>query len=563
LLTYPAEDLGGRVGGPNRSGGWNLWSNGELVALFEAPVGGTYRLRSFAYGQQAGPEPARMTLRLDNIGQRTFDVLAEGSPQAYEIEVTVEPGVHTFAVAFINDYYMPDHPDRSQRDRNLIVERLEVEGPYGVALENPLRDALVRCDVALGASCVEPTIAALARRAWRAPLAADQAARLNALIAAAVGAGADWEEAMRLGMKAVLLSHRFFYLVEADAADEERRLAAHELASRLAYFLWDTTPDETLLAAADGDSLDTADGLALQVERMLADPRANALLTSFFAQWLHLANLDSVQPDYHFFPDFDDQLRHAMRTETDLVLHWLFAGNRPLSELFTNAPTFVDRRLASHYGIAAQGDAVPGFDGWFQTDASAAGRGGLITNASILTLTSFPTRTSPVKRGKWVLERLLCDAPPPPPPGVEGGLDEVDQNASLRERLAQHRSDPSCAVCHMSMDPIGLGMEGFDGVGARHEVVPDVTGALPDGRQFDGVAELQAIIAADERLSDCFVRQVLIYALARAPRQLDNCHRLRLVEAFQHGGDRVKDLFSLIAQSRLFTHRRRQREGEQ
>ncbi len=559
---YPAEELTASVGGPHRSGGWNLWSRGELELFFSAPAGGTYEISVYGYGQQAGPDPARMTLWVDNAEVHTFDVTAEGAPAAHVHRVAVEPGERRIAVEFINDFYNPEAPDPSQRDRNLIIDRIEINGPFELELDNPIREGLIDCDTSLGASCVMPALRRFAERAWRQQIGETDWARYSELINQTVAAGAAWEEALHVGLKTIVLSPRLLYLLEPSVGPEPARLNGYELATRLAFFLWDAPPDPALLEAARLGQLDQSEGFETQVDRMLASPKAQQLLESFFAQWLHLSNLETVQPDYHYFPTFDEPLRRAMRQETDLVLSWLFNGDQSLSDLFSSAPTYVNDRLKAHYGLEAQGQALEGHDGWFEVDGQAAGRGGLLTHGSILTLTSFPTRTSPVKRGKWVLERLLCDAPPPPPPGVEDNLDDPELGGTFRERLAQHRADPACAACHQSMDPIGLGMDGYDGVGARRAEAIDTTGALPDGRSFDGLAELQEIIADDPRLSECFVEQMVIYALARAPRTLDRCHKEAILDEFRASGQGVKTLFKTITSSRLFIESRARQEGE-
>ena len=560
---YPAEELEATVGGPVRQGGWNLWSRGEIELYFNAPAGGTYEIAIYAYGQQAGPDPARMTLWLDSAELRNFDVVAENNSVAHVHRVAVEPGRRRVAVEFINDYYQPDAPDPGQRDRNLIIDRIEIDGPYQLEVDNPVRNQLIDCDMSLGAPCVIPALKRFAERAWRHEVSDSDWARFTQFINQTVQAGAPWEEAFHLGLKTITMSPRLLYLLEPSVGDEPARLNGYELATRLAYFLWDGPPDAVLLEAARQGQLDQAPGFDAQVDRMLASPRAQQLLVSFFAQWLHLANLETVQPDYHYFPTFDEPLRRAMRQETDLVLSWLFNGDQSLPALFSNAPTYVNERLKAHYAIEAEGEAIPGAEGWFEVDGNAAGRGGLLTHGSILTLTSFPTRTSPVKRGKWVLERLLCDAPPPPPPGVEDNLEDLEPGETLRERLARHRADPACAACHQSMDPIGLGMDGYDGIGSRRAEAIDTTGELPDGRAFDGLAELQTIIADDPRLSECFVEQMVIYALARAPRRLDRCHKEAITEEFRTSGQGVKTLFKTITSSRLFTESRARQEGEQ
>ena len=559
LRTFPGEFLDSEVGTAIDSGGWNLSNNGSLSIEFPAPVAGTYHLRAFAYGEQAGDQVPQMTLSLNGAELRRIDVYAVNDPQRYQVEVRLEARSHEFSVAFINDFEDPDHPDPTQRDRNLVIHRLEVEGPFDAPVLSA-RNRLLHCDPESGLTCARSILGDFASKAWRRALATAELGRLVALAGATQSAGASWEEAIVVGLKAILLSPNFLYIIER-TQPEPQRLSGHELATRLALFLWDSTPDAALFSAASSGALDHDEGVAETVATMLADPRSQRLISTFFAQWLHLLNLEGAQPDYHFFPDFDEELRASMRRETDLLLAWLFNGDRPLTDLLVGAPTFLDARLGAHYGLSAQGTAVADNPGWFQRDGSEAQRGGILTHASILTLTSSRVRASPVKRGKWVLERLLCDAPPPPPPGAVESFDE-EEEGDLRARLARHRSDPACASCHQSMDPIGLGIEAFDGIGSLLAEPPDVSGSLPDGRTFAGVIELQTLLAEDPRLAECFIRQVLIYALARAPRALDRCHADELAQGLGAEGLRIRALIARVATSRVFTHSRQRREAE-
>jgi hypothetical protein len=562
--TYNAETVGSDVGGATRAGGWNMWSNGSMLIeqVLDAP--GVYEFRTEAWAQQAGPELAKMDVLIDGVSQRIFDVAATEPGTVFSVRSgELSAGYHTFSVAFTNDYYDPDNPDPAQRDRNLLLAAFEIEGPFDAAVDSAMRARWVPCAASGGAdeACVRASVAGFARAAWRRGVDADSVDRLVALAGRAVSGGGTWDEGLALAFQAVLLSPRFLYLVELDAAAEASRLSGFELATRLSYLLWNSLPDADLLARAEAGELDSDAGLAGVLSAMMADDRSSRLVDQFFGQWLNLRALEPLQPDYNVFPEWDDELRAAMRRETELVSAWAFGSNAGLDRLIDAAPVFINQRLADHYGTPFVGEPVPGAEGFVRA-AEVPGRGGLLTQGSILTLTSFPNRTSPVRRGKWVLERLLCDAPPPPPPGVEGELDDVDQRADLRERLAQHRADPACAGCHESMDPIGLGMEGMDGIGRHLPDGIDTTGELPDGRSFDGVAELQSILAADPRLAACFVRHVYTYALARGPRTLDRCHLADLTADFSAGGLHLRDLFARVAASPSFTHRRLMLEGE-
>jgi hypothetical protein len=561
---YTGQEVGSEVGGASRNGAWNLWSNGSMLIEQVLPAGGVYEFRIKAWAQQAGEQLAKMEVSIDGVTQEVFDVApTEAGPLFTLRSGDLSAGYHTFSVAFINDYYDPDNVDPAQRDRNLLIGAFEIEGPFDAVVDNAVRARWVPCaaDGDADEACVRSSVAAFARRAWRGTLDAAAVDRLMALAAGAVSGGGTWDEGLAMAFQAILLSPRFLYLAELDAQAEAHRLSGTELASRLSYLLWNSLPDESLLAQAEAGELDTDEGLGRIVSSMMVDAKASRLVGQFFGQWLNLDPLKILQPDYNVFPEWDDDLRAAMRTETDLVAAWAFNENVGLDRLIDSAPVFINQRLADHYDTEFAGDPVPGAEGFVRA-RDVPGRGGLLTQGSILTLTSFPNRTSPVVRGKWVLERLLCDAPPPPPPGVEGDFGDVDQRADLRERLAQHRADPACAGCHESMDPIGLGMEGMDGIGRYLPDGIDQTGELPDGRSFDGIAELQAILAADDRLAECFVRQVYIYALARGPRGFDRCHLADLTTDFRSGGLRLRDLFARVAASAPFTARRPMSEGE-
>lgn len=569
-LDFEAEEVGSETGAMVRGEFWNLWSNGEIVTAVDLPETGTYILKARAAGQQAGPDPAQMAILFDGQAVATVDV-ANGQDAFAWFEHTLhaEAGAHSFGVAFLNDYYAPDDPDPAQRDRNLIVDVLRVSGPYDVvAAPDEVRQRIMVCEPAGDddTDCAREVVAGFAAKAWRRPVEAAEVDRLMGLVQLAQGEGDSVHVGLALALQATLLSPHFVFKVELDAEPEDltpHRLSEHELATRLSYFLWSTMPDAALRAAADEGRLSDPVELERQVRRMLADPKAENLVDDFAAQWLYVRAMDDHHPDYNDFPDFDDDLRAAMKTETRLFFRDALFADRPLSALMRAEHTFADARLAAHYGFDwAAGEAVEGLpEGWRRFALDGTERSGLLSLGSVLTVTSFPTRTSPVRRGKWVLEQLLCDEPPPPPPGVEADLGDVDANASLRERLAQHRENPMCATCHDRMDPIGLGMDTFDGVGtfrthtADGEI--DASGELPDGTLFDGPTELAALLADDARLGRCFTEKLSIYALGRgADAAYDRCNLYQLDTALAADEHRLMTAIVHLTQADSFTHRR-------
>jgi len=331
----------------------------------------------------------------------------------------------------------------------------------------------------------------------------------------------DFENGLESALSAILASPKFFFRVERDpednTADTPYALEALELASRLSFFLWSSLPDDELLDAAESGQLTTPEGMTTQARRMLADSRSQALVDNFAGQWLYLRNLDSITPDSRLYPDFDDNLRQAMRKETELLFQNMLREDRSVLDLLQSDHTYLNERLAKHYGIPhIYGER-------FRKVAldSNSNRGGLLRHGSILTVTSYATRTSPVLRGHWVMKNLLGTPPPPPPPDVPALEDNaIDEDLPVRERLAEHRANPACASCHNSMDPIGFAFENFDAVGrwrTQESGQPvDSKGALPDGTTFEGIAGLEAgLLKRPELFARTFVEKLFTYALGR------------------------------------------------
>lgn len=563
LFFVEAEEATASVGSGSGSA-WNLWSNGSVSSVLELPADGIYKMSARAWQSAGGPDPAEMIFQIDGIAVATFAVEADGNaPGVYEAEIELTAGLRDVHVVFTNDYYDPD----AGEDRNLLVDWFQVEGPMDLEpADTSQRDAILTCDPAeIGVDpCAEQILRTFGKRVWRRPLADAEVADLLAFVHLAEQEGDDFVVGMSLAIHAMLLSPHFIFRVELDpdpASPEAHALDDYEVASRLSYFLWSSMPDAELFAAADAGKLQDPAEIERQVLRMLDDPRSWALVDNFAGQWLYMRALDSHSPDVWAYPSWDDELRHSMRRETELFFRTFIDEDRSLTEMLTATDTFLDARLASHYGLPApQSPGADGFERVQLDEAALAERGGLLSQGSVLTVHSYPTRTSPVKRGKWVLSELLCSEPPPPPPGVEGLEEAQEEGLTLAEALAKHREDPICASCHMLMDPIGLGLENYNGIGEWRdtEVGKPITpaGELPDGTAFSSARELAEILAADPRFGACATEKLFIYALGRGPTKDDEIYLESIAEHFASGGHRFRDLAVLIATSEPFRMRR-------
>jgi hypothetical protein len=371
-------------------------------------------------------------------------------------------------------------------------------------------------------------IASFATRAFRRPATVEETGRLLKLFESARASGESFENGIRMAAQAILISPHFLFRGELQP-NPDNPAAVHPvddyaLASRLSYFLWSTMPDEELFRHAERGTLRR--NLEAQVKRMLKDPKAKAFSENFAGQWLQLRNLKLVAPDPKQFPNFDDELREAMQQETELFFEHVLREDRSVMEFIDADYTFLNERLARLYGI----DGVKG-EQFRRVALKRSARGGLLTQASVLTITSNPTRTSPVKRGKWVLENILGTPPPPPPPNVPELEEshEAELTGTLRQRMEQHRDNPNCASCHARMDPIGFGFENFDAIGAWRtkdgEFAIDASGKLTSGEAFDGPAEFKAILLKQKRdeYVRCLAEKVLTYALGRGLEYYDKC----------------------------------------
>ena len=441
---------------------------------------------------------------------------------------------------------LPDQPGPLPADIRAAHDRIMIAAPGGADL--PAREAARR------------VIDAFARRAFRRPVEPAEIDRLLTLFDRAQGRGQSYEASVRFALKGVLISPNFLFLVEPEPEqDGVYRLGDYQLASRVSYFLWSSMPDEELLALAAAGRLHEDDVLRQQVRRMLRDPRSIALAQNFGAQWLGITQLGvSTRPDAGRFPQFDDELCGAERQEVVLFLDSVIREDRSLLELIDGRYTFVNQQLADLYGIP---DVRGGTMRRVALSADQA-RGGVLGMAAVLTATSYPLRTSPVLRGKWVLEQLLGERVPPPPP-TAGKLPADDHQTgglTFRQRLEQHRSNPECASCHARMDPIGFGLENFDAIGRWRSTQGgepvDASGVLPDGAKFDGPRQLRAVLLKRKaQFLHNFSRKLLGYALGRGLGKFDDCVIKDAVAALAASDDRPSALFETIVLSKPFQYR--------
>ncbi|OWK45711.1 DUF1592 domain-containing protein [Fimbriiglobus ruber] len=401
---------------------------------------------------------------------------------------------------------------------------------------------------------------AFADRAFRRPVTHAEVGRLMRFVETSLANGDGFDAGFKLAVTAVLVSPHFLFRVELDppaGPDADRRLTGFELATRLSYFLWSSMPDEALYRLAAGGKLGDARTLAGQVRRMLRDPKSRALAGNFAGQWLQTRALTEATRDPVHFPGFDADLRRAMQQETELFFDHVVREDAPVLDLLTGEYTFVNDRLARHYSLRG----VSGSQ-FRRVSLAGTGRAGVLTHASVLTVTSGPTRTSPVKRGKWVLENVLGTPPPAAPPGVDGLTGSgLGRATTLREQLDRHRSRAECTGCHARIDPIGFGLENFDAIGAWRDhdgnAPVDATGLLPDGRTFRGPAELRAVLAEKPAaFVRCLVEKLLTYALGRSLRAADRAAVDRITRHAIRSEFKFSSLVVALVRSDPFQKRR-------
>lgn len=574
-VRVSAADL---EGGNDRNGAFRgLYTRSATSAELNLAHGGTYTVTIEAWGQQAGPEVCKMALSIDRRIIERFDVAeTRDAPGRFSATVELEAGKHQFSAGFLNDYYVKD-----EGDRNLYVASIEVAGPAEPPSPTAWQAGLLkRHPESLGRKRLESVLDEMMESAWRRPVTRAEVKRL----AKSLPKDASLDVQIHQALVTLLVTPRFLFRFEADEAmlesDQEDALLARfaedyplrqgvralddwELATRLAYFLTSGPPDDALRARAAAGALtggtsemDASQVLRSEVDRLLARPASREFVRNFAGQWLQLRNLDRIAIDTEQYPAWSVGLRESMKRETYLLFEAVLREDLDVRSLLDAGFTFVDQRLAEHYGI----DGVDGQD--HQRIALPDDRrAGLLGHASVLTLTSNPARTSPVKRGKWILENLL-GAPPPPPPPEADAFDEatVMTAASLREQLAEHRAKPSCAVCHDAMDPLGLGLENFGPIGGwRSEDgggAIDASGILPDGSQFAGASGLRELLRDDPAFVRTVSERLLVYALGRGLERSDRATVQGVLSGLDPEQPTIRAILHGIVESPAFRLRR-------
>ena len=446
----------------------------------------------------------------------------------------------------------------------LLIDWVEIDGPLLSDADETKRSRVVPAENSDAAE-QKASLLRFAERAWRRPVSPNEIEPYIQLVAAEQEAGESFRDAYRSALVGILVSRSFFHLEQGSPTENREYLTDFELASRLSYFLWSSMPDDELFQAARDGKLTSGDGLAKQLDRMLADPRMNRFLDSFPRQWLQLHRVGMFQPDPGLYPQYGPDLEESMVRETTEYFAEMFRKNLPVREAVDSNWTMLDRRLALHYGIPQPAELAMS-----RVElANDSGRGGILTHASILSLTSDGTRHRPVHRGAWLSEAMLAYTPPPPPPNVDP-LEPVtgdEAKTTIRSKLEAHATDANCVSCHAKIDPYGLAFENFDAMGrwrdvervegGRGENPPvDASGKLPDGRKFSSPREFKKLLAADEeRLAHAFVEQLATYALRRVATLDDEEQLQAIVKAAREDGYGVQRLIRELVTSELFRQR--------
>jgi hypothetical protein len=469
-------------------------------------------------------------------GNNEYELRAHDADAGLDVTLPVKAGMRTVGVYFARQAWEGEgvlQPVQTgyplavneQYDGLAAVDSIAIDGPFKITGpgDTASRRRILLCtprSAGEEAACANRILSTIARRAYRRPVTDEDMRTLTEFYASGRKDG-SFESGIQFALERILIDPDFLFRTQRNPSDAKAgspyRLSDLELASRLSFFLWSSIPDDGLMDDAAKGRLKDPKVLAAQVRRMMADPRAEALVENFAGQWLVLRNIRDAAPDPDLFPDFDENLRDAFMRETELFIDSQMRSDRSIPELLTADYTFLNERLARHYGIAGvQGSRFR------RVTLNGAERGGLLGHGSLLTVTSYPNRTSPVLRGKWLLENILGTPPPPPPPDVPA-LKDKDENGrpqSVRERLEDHRRNPTCAACHAQMDPLGFALDHFDAVGKWREkdegTAVDASGTLPDGSTFRGLDGLRTLLdSRREQFVATVTEKLLAYALGR------------------------------------------------
>jgi len=541
-------------------------SPGAMTAKHWFPAWAEYEIQVRMVDRRRDGAPVRLALLVDGeiVKSAPYEATQNGPNRILRHTMALTPGSHAVRGLFVDDQEKPVSSadplyakkgagDVSARD--IFVDYIEVRGPFEKK-DLPATDAHRRVMVCTDstAACVERIVGNLLPRVWRRDVTSAEVAKVAGFGARALAQGETIERAAQYAIQTMLISPHFLFRIEKPGrAGEVHAISEFELASRLSYFLWSSTPDEALLAVARSGKLRSSIGA--QIKRMLGDPRAASLAENFAGQWLQLRNLESHKPDPEKFPQFDESLRDAMARETRMFFETILREDRSVLEFLDSDYTFLNERLAQHYGI----DGIKGEE-FRRVALTDKARGGVLSHASVLTISSYPTRTSPVIRGKWIMENLL-GTPPPPPPANVPELNEaaVGNTGTLRQQLEQHRASATCSVCHNKMDSLGFGLENFDPVGRWRTMdgkfPVDSAGALPGNKTFKTPGEMRALLKADPKgFTRCLTEKLLTYALGRGLEKFDRPTVSKICNKLAAGDYRMSSLIQAIAESLPFQY---------
>jgi hypothetical protein len=497
-----------------------------------------------------------VTLEVNGVAVSTFSVQGTGAiPFAHVFPMPLVAGTHHIRVIPTNYVNSPE----INQSNNVFVESLTVRSIARTT--GPGHELVYVCSpTGLDAqSCYEEIIEHFAFRAWRRPVLEDEQAELLSLFSTIQASGETPDASLRIVMRAIMLSPKFVYRARTtDDTNDGEWLDPYVLASRLSYFLWSSMPDDRLFDMAATGELATDEGLTDAVAWMLEDPKADALMDGFAEQWLSTRYLVNSMPNPEVYPGFDDEVRAAMTEESKLLFGDFLHNGEPAASIVQPSFAYINDRLATHYG-----QPVPGSAKMVRIEVGEDGRRGLLALGAWLTAQSDASHSSPIRRGRWVSDRLLCAAVPAPPAGLDVDPIEFDEDATVREQLEQHRNDENCSSCHNLLDVLGIGFEEYDGV-ARLRTEPDIDnlGELPDARTFNGAAELASLYSNSDVFVGCMTQKLFTYAVGRAPLPFDLPHLQAISGDVAEAGDDLPTLIDGIVHTPAFRSPAAFAEGE-
>lgn len=561
-ISQLTADSGGKFEGSR----FVFFSNGKTQFEENVPWTGRYSLELGMAGSAAQGRFPQVVISVDGkkVDEVTVKTESPNNAESFKVPLKLRTGKRIIELAFVNDHYIEAKDGQPAQDTNLYIYDLRLTGQKAAekvqesALPETHRE-LVRDSIPSASKTVseaaKEVMRRIASRAFRRPATDDELARLASIVDKTVQAGESYEVGLQTALSAILISPHFLFKVEEPATKlgaQYPLLSEFELASRLSFFLWSSTPDRELLSLASKNQLRQPGVLGAQLDRMIRDDRARDFVRNFAGQWLTLRKLDNFVPNEGKFPDWNSQIRDLSRTETYYLFMYVLRENMSVLRLLDADFSFMNETLARFYG-------VPGIDGDKFQKVSLKGqkRMGLLTHASVLAVTSNPTRTSPVKRGKWILDNILGTPPPPAPPGVPE-LEKGQLVGTLREQLEQHRANPACASCHKQMDPLGLALENYDAIGRWRTTDAgspiDASGELPTGEKVNNPGDLIRLIRdqKSEQFARTITEKLMTYSIGRGLEYYDRCAIDQILANASKNDYRFQDLLLGIISSDPF-----------